>query len=702
MATTTSLSATRNPYLDGLLYGLKWSGQLSFGFPDSAAEYEPGYGNGEVRDGFAPVSAATQAAVRAALLGTAGSGGVLQGLGVAQFTNLSIVEAGTGMADLRIAQSDAPPTAYAYCPAAGAGGDVWFGTAYDYRNPVLGNYGYLSTLHELGHTLGLKHAQEAGGVANTAVPGDRDSLEFTVMTYRSYAGGPTSGYTFGTWDAPQGYMMLDIAALQAMYGADYTSHAGDNVYSWRPETGETFIDGIGQGAPGGNRIFLTLWDGGGHDTYDLSAYADGVAVSLAAGGWSSLSAAQTAQLGGSQAARGNVFNALLYQGNTASLIEDAIGGAGDDTLSGNEIGNHLRGGAGNDSLAGLEGNDTLEGGAGRNTLEGGAGNDLYILAGSGDVVTEFGNAGIDTVEIAGSYALGANLETLRLTGDGDFTGIGNALANALTGNAGNNSLSGGAGEDTLAGGEGADRLEGGTGLDRLSGGGGDDSLDGGAGHDSLDGGDGADTLAGGTGNDTMAGGPGDDTYMVDSSGDVLREAADAGTDLVLAGVSWTLGAWFEDLALTGDGNLIGSGNAADNLLRGNGGNNLLRGGAGQDTLLGSAGQDTLLGGAGQDAFRFMAADAGADVILDFNAVEDRFEFSAAGFGGGLAAGMSLGAERLVFGAAAIGALGQFLFDTAAHALLWDADGGGGEDAVLLATLYAPAGAVSAADFAIIA
>ena len=78
-------------------------------------------------------------------------------------------------------------------------------------------------LHELGHALGLKHAQEAGGVAATAVPSAQDSLEFTVMTYRSYVGAPTTGYSFEQWGAPQSYMMLDIAALQTMYGADFAT-----------------------------------------------------------------------------------------------------------------------------------------------------------------------------------------------------------------------------------------------------------------------------------------------------------------------------------------------------------------------------------------------------------------------------------------------------------------------------------------------
>ena len=72
----------------------------------------------------------------------------------------------------------------------------------------MGGYAYHTHIHELGHAMGLKHSHELGGVSNVAVPSDRDAIEFTVMTYRSYVGRPSSGgYTYGTWDAPTTYMM---------------------------------------------------------------------------------------------------------------------------------------------------------------------------------------------------------------------------------------------------------------------------------------------------------------------------------------------------------------------------------------------------------------------------------------------------------------------------------------------------------------
>ena len=44
------------------------------------------------------------------------------------------------------------------------GGDVWVNTSSSsYLNPVLGNYAWLTIIHETGHTLGLKHPHEAQG-----------------------------------------------------------------------------------------------------------------------------------------------------------------------------------------------------------------------------------------------------------------------------------------------------------------------------------------------------------------------------------------------------------------------------------------------------------------------------------------------------------------------------------------------------------
>jgi serralysin len=165
------------------------------------------------------------------------------------------------------------------------------------------------------------------------------------------------------------------AALQHLYGANYSYNAGDTRYTWSTTTGETLIDGVRQGVPGGgvagaNRVFLTIWDGFGRDTYDMSNYTNGVSIDLRPGRWSVASPAQHAVLdqdpatGTNILARGNVYNALLHDDDPRSLIENAVGGAGDDTIRGNDADNVLVGKDGCDTFFGSGGADVYNGGAG--------------------------------------------------------------------------------------------------------------------------------------------------------------------------------------------------------------------------------------------------------------------------------------------------------------------------------------------------
>jgi Ca2+-binding RTX toxin-like protein len=134
-----------------------------------------------------------------------------------------------------------------------------------------------------------------------------------------------------------------------------------------------------------------------------------------------------------------------------------------------------------------------------------------------------------------------------------------------------------------------DHLYGGDGNDHLFGYGGKDYLEGNRGNDILDGGSGADTILGGTG---------DDTYLVDDSGDIVREYANSGVDEVRSSVTFTLDSQIEYLTLTGSNAIDGIGNELGNILIGNSAKNVLNGGDGQDHLVGNEGNDTLIGGAG--------------------------------------------------------------------------------------------------------
>lgn len=123
---------------------------------------------------------------------------------------------------------------------------------------------------------------------------------------------------------------------------------------------------------------------------------------------------------------------------------------------------------------------------------------------------------------------------------------------------------------------------------------GNDTIDGGDGSDFIVGGAGKDVLNGGEGADTLEGGVGKDTYIVDNAGDVITEYSDEGTDSVLSSVTYTLSDNVENLTLTGDNDIDGTGNGLNNLIIGNTGNNILDGGLGKDKLKGGDGDDTYI------------------------------------------------------------------------------------------------------------
>lgn len=430
MPAITAFGLTGNSYVDGLMGEYKWAvDDLTYSFPAKGAFYGNAYGAAENTTSFAAFGQAQQSAARSALAMYAS---------VANLTFTETAETATRHADFRLAFTEKTGSAWAYLPdTAPEGGDVWFNHSNGYfTEPVGGSYGRMVFLHEIGHALGLEHPHESG------MPQDRDSLEYTAMSYRSFIGASTtSGYTNETWGYAQSLMMYDIAAVQHLYGANYATNGGDTVYAWSPTTGEMSVNGVGQGAPGGNRILLTVWDGGGNDTYDLSRYKTNVAVDLRPGEWTTASPAQLARLtwDGSEVAVGNIANALLHRGDKRALIENAIGGSGNDTVTGNDGGNLLRGGGGLDKLYGLGGNDALDGNAGSDTLSGGAGSDILIFKSAKDSLPNARDTILDFVRGADRIDLRAIDANTKAGGDQAFSLIGNK---AFSGQAGQLRFSG--------------------------------------------------------------------------------------------------------------------------------------------------------------------------------------------------------------------------------------------------------------------
>jgi Ca2+-binding RTX toxin-like protein len=197
----------------------------------------------------------------------------------------------------------------------------------------------------------------------------------------------------------------------------------------------------------------------------------------------------------------------------------------------------------------------------------------------------------------------------------------------ILGLAGDDRIRGLSGDDILNGGDGVDTVRGGVGADTIDGGKGNDTLLGGEGIDQLTGGEGDDTIDGGRGADLMIGGLGDDTYIVENTGDRIRERRDQGIDNVSSSVDFTLTAHIENLTLTGTEKLNATGNRFNNSLTGNEANNVLRGLAGSDRLFGNGGDDTLDGGVEAD---LMSGGAGNDRYIVDNQGDNLTESAAQG------------------------------------------------------------------------
>lgn len=516
------------------------------------------------------------------------------------------------------------------------------GNGASFNNAVFSTY-----LHEIGHALGLTHPSKYGNFEDNHYGETNvypeDSTRYTVMSYFAAAQvTEVTGVVEAQWGAsgPRTPQLHDIAAIQSLYGVNTSTRSGDTIYGYNSNLTDLafFLPRLDESSP-----VFTIWDAGGIDTIDASRAAlpagqvimssdDGgrfpnQIIDLREGAFSSIGL--TNGFEGPE----DLFTVFLMRNNVAiaygSVIENAIGGEGADTITGNSADNVLTGNGGRDTIAGGSGDDTLFGGAGADDLKGEADDDRLfggegddkLSGGTGNDTLDGGtgaddlkgDSGYDTAsyENATSRIVRQTVATSIFGGqsEGDIRGdsFTSIEAYRLTrfddifeAFGVDEDIYGGDGRDFIYAMGGNDYVEGGKGDDRIDGGDGDDNLQGGIDNDTLIGGKGNDILFGGLGADTMMGGDGDDTYEVNDVGDVVKEdgftglGSFPGIDTVISSIDYILPLEIENLTLTGFALLSGTGNSLANTVTGNPSANTLDGGSGADHLIGRSGNDTYI------------------------------------------------------------------------------------------------------------
>lgn len=396
---TSSVFSTGSLNINALLCGEKWGGvagtgiQLTYSFPWATSDTAVFFGKNGIGDYSLlnehratyhyGLDSTEQAAVR----------GVIQSWSsVANITLSEITETTSNVGDIRIAFTSAENGedvwGWGYYPDSWfpSAGDIWIsteadGAIYD-TDWSVGSYNFNVLMHELGHVLGLKHPFEDWPV----LPENVESQQYSIMSYTDHPhstfvrvtdepDGSVSAVSFSV--VPDTPMLYDMAAIQYIYGANQSYMTGDDIYSFDPEM----------------PFFRTLWDAGGVDTISVSNFLSGCTIDLREGHFSSIRIKSDDPSGinwdrqpPTPTYDGTDNLAIAF----GCIIENAVGGSGDDTLVGNASNNFLVGAAGSDSIDGGIGIDVAGYSGSRSDYvlsQGGGGWTLASMTAGGEVDT---------------------------------------------------------------------------------------------------------------------------------------------------------------------------------------------------------------------------------------------------------------------------------------------------------------------------
>jgi Ca2+-binding RTX toxin-like protein len=296
---------------------------------------------------------------------------------------------------------------------------VWLNSGWSTHNQdsdmFFGGYGFITYLHEIGHTLGLSHpgTYNAGqGTLSYANSAEyfQDSRKYTVMSYWDADEAEASVDHYGqsgAWMYAAAPLLHDIAAAQAAYGADMSTRTGNTVYGFNSNAGRDVFDFTKNLNP-----IIAIWDAGGTDTLDGSGYSTAQVMDLKPGSFSSMGYMTD--------------NIAIAFGAT---IENAIGGSGNDTLIGNAVANRLDGGGGNDRLTGNDGSDVFVfwSGYGSDTIA-----DFVVTGATDDEIDVSGLTVVSTFDGVMSYASQIGANTIFNFGSGLVLTLWNVAVTSLT------------------------------------------------------------------------------------------------------------------------------------------------------------------------------------------------------------------------------------------------------------------------------